>query len=94
MFQGKEDVTNADVYSPNAVTWGVFPGSQIVQPTVVDPVAFQFWKVCSNVIHFRNVKFLSRVKCMGFSHKQVCNNYYFIKKIIDTFFEDIESYLK
>lgn len=43
-FSGKEDVTNANVYSSNAVTWGVFPGSEILQPTVVDPIAFQFWK--------------------------------------------------
>jgi len=41
---GKEDATNAHVYSSNAVTWGVFPGSEIIQPTVVDPIAFQFWK--------------------------------------------------
>lgn len=38
-------MTNADVYSSNAVTWGVFPGSEILQPTVVDPIAFQSWKV-------------------------------------------------
>lgn len=41
---GEEDATNANVYSSNAVTWGVFPGSEIIQPTVVDPIAFQFWK--------------------------------------------------
>jgi methylenetetrahydrofolate reductase (NADPH) len=28
----------------NAVTWGVFPGREIIQPTVVDPVSFQVWK--------------------------------------------------
>ena len=33
------------MYSSNAVTWGAFPGSEIIQPTVVDPVAFHFWKV-------------------------------------------------
>jgi len=27
-----------------AVTWGVFPGKQIIQPTVVDPVSFHAWK--------------------------------------------------
>ncbi|XP_074626835.1 methylenetetrahydrofolate reductase (NADPH)-like isoform X1 [Acropora palmata] len=43
-FSGKEDETNANDYSSNAVTWGVFPGSEILQPTVVDPIAFQFWK--------------------------------------------------
>ena len=30
---------------PIAVTWGVFPGKEVSQPTVVDPVAFTVWKV-------------------------------------------------
>ncbi len=30
---------------PTAVTWGVFPGKEIVQPTVVDPMSFKVWKV-------------------------------------------------
>lgn len=29
----------------NAVTWGVFPGKEIVQPTVVDAQSFGIWKV-------------------------------------------------
>lgn len=29
----------------NAVTWGVFPGKEVVQPTVVDPQSFSVWKV-------------------------------------------------
>ena len=29
---------------PNAVTWGVFPGAEVIQPTVVDSAAFQAWK--------------------------------------------------
>ena len=28
----------------NAVTWGVFSGREILQPTVVDPVSFSAWK--------------------------------------------------
>jgi hypothetical protein len=28
----------------NAVTWGVFPGREIIQPTVVDPMSFRVWK--------------------------------------------------
>ena len=28
----------------NAVTWGVFPDCEIMQPTVVDPVSFYAWK--------------------------------------------------
>ena len=53
LFQGKEDATNANVYSSIAVTWGVFPGSEIIQPTVVDPIAYQFWKVRQENLTFR-----------------------------------------
>jgi len=27
-----------------AVTWGIFPGKQVIQPTIIDPVSFQVWK--------------------------------------------------
>ena len=26
------------------MTWGVFPGREVLQPTVVDPVSFKVWK--------------------------------------------------
>ncbi|KAK8119386.1 methylenetetrahydrofolate reductase [Apiospora kogelbergensis] len=29
---------------PNAVTWGVFPGKEIVQPTIVESISFLAWK--------------------------------------------------
>ena len=35
---------NGQKSKPIAVTWGVFPGSEIVQPTVVDPVSFNAWR--------------------------------------------------
>lgn len=35
------NITQNDV---NAVTWGVFPAKEIVQPTVVDPASFLVWK--------------------------------------------------
>ena len=37
--------TNCDPAHPIAVTWGVFPGKEIVQPTVVDSISFNIWKV-------------------------------------------------
>ncbi|XP_039210945.1 methylenetetrahydrofolate reductase-like [Crotalus tigris] len=43
LLQG-ENVTNAHEMQPNAVTWGIFPGREIIQPTVVDPVSFMYWK--------------------------------------------------
>jgi len=43
--QGDIYFTNCSGEHPIAVTWGIFPGKEVVQPTVVDPVAFQSWKV-------------------------------------------------
>ena len=37
--------TNAKTEHTNAVTWGVFPAKEILQPTVVDAQAFMAWKV-------------------------------------------------
>ncbi|OAA56632.1 methylenetetrahydrofolate reductase 2 [Niveomyces insectorum RCEF 264] len=36
--------TNAPTDGPNAVTWGVFPGKEIVQPTIVESISFLAWK--------------------------------------------------
>uniref|UniRef100_A0A7E4VGY0 methylenetetrahydrofolate reductase (NADPH) n=1 Tax=Panagrellus redivivus TaxID=6233 RepID=A0A7E4VGY0_PANRE len=38
------DWSNSDPTMPIAVTWGVFPGCEIAQPTVVDPLSFRVWK--------------------------------------------------
>ena len=43
--EGTKDITNCDPSQPIAVTWGVFPGKEIIQPTVVDSVSFNIWKV-------------------------------------------------
>lgn len=53
------NLTNAPEMQPNAVTWGIFAGREIVQPTVVDPVSFMYWKVrhCLLSVHsLGNVK--------------------------------------
>lgn len=36
--------TNTLSEGPNAVTWGVFPGKEIVQPTIVESISFLAWK--------------------------------------------------
>ncbi len=36
--------SNAPGDGPNAVTWGVFPGKEIVQPTIVETISFLAWK--------------------------------------------------
>ncbi|KAJ0092699.1 hypothetical protein Patl1_27158 [Pistacia atlantica] len=37
-------ISNGSKTNVNAVTWGVFPGREIIQPTVVDPASFVVWK--------------------------------------------------
>lgn len=37
--------TNSTSDGPNAVTWGVFPGKEVVQPTIVEAISFMAWKV-------------------------------------------------
>lgn len=36
--------TNTKSDGPNAVTWGVFPGKEIIQPTIVEAISFLAWK--------------------------------------------------
>ena len=36
--------TNTPDEGPNAVTWGIFPNREIVQPTIVETVSFLAWK--------------------------------------------------
>lgn len=49
------NVTNSDELSPIAVTWGVFPGKEIYQPTVVDPISFESWKVSPCILFYHLV---------------------------------------
>eukprot|EP01026_Neomeris_dumetosa_P055067 TRINITY_DN4982_c0_g2_i1.p1 TRINITY_DN4982_c0_g2~~TRINITY_DN4982_c0_g2_i1.p1 ORF type:complete len:598 (+),score=95.62 TRINITY_DN4982_c0_g2_i1:193-1986(+) len=36
--------SNQEFTQVNAVTWGVFPGKEVIQPTVVEPNSFMVWK--------------------------------------------------
>ena len=41
----------------NAVTWGVFPAKEVIQPTIVDPHSFSVWKVFLLATHTQVYKF-------------------------------------
>lgn len=41
--EGKK-LQNCQEGQVNAVTWGIFPGREVIQPTVVDADAFMIWK--------------------------------------------------
>ena len=42
-FDGSFNCTNNEKLQPNAVTWGVYPGCEVKQPTIVDPISFRAW---------------------------------------------------
>lgn len=42
--EGDKWISNVGDSNVNAVTWGVFPAKEIIQPTVVDPASFLVWK--------------------------------------------------
>ncbi|KAG8631628.1 hypothetical protein KVT40_000768 [Elsinoe batatas] len=42
--QGDLKTNSPSEMGPNALTWGVFPGKEIVQPTIVETVSFMAWK--------------------------------------------------
>ncbi|KAG0346138.1 hypothetical protein BG004_002383 [Podila humilis] len=39
-----DKLSDAYVEEPNAVTWGVFPDKEIIQPTVIEKVSFLAWR--------------------------------------------------
>lgn len=61
----------------NAVTWGVFKGKEVIQPTVVDHNAFLIWK---------DEAFLSWVDQWGVIYGQETESYAFLKNIYDSFY--------
>ena len=61
----------------NAVTWGVFKGKEILQPTVVDHQAFVIWK---------DEIFNQWVDTWGIIYGVDSPSYNFLKKCHDTFY--------
>jgi methylenetetrahydrofolate reductase (NADPH) len=44
---GKEIRSNVPKDGRNAVTWGVFPGQEVAQSTIIEKESFLSWKVCA-----------------------------------------------
>ncbi|KAI9022271.1 methylenetetrahydrofolate reductase-domain-containing protein [Phycomyces nitens] len=58
-----------DPEAKNAVTWGVFPGKEIVQPTLIERLNFEAWKVMGDGLDRekraweKGMIFLNRIPC-------------------------------
>lgn len=44
-------LTNMTKGDANAVTWGVFPGKEVVTPTLIEEVSFKAWRVSSFLVN-------------------------------------------
>jgi len=51
-FVNKQGKSISNTTGATAVTWGAFPGREIIQPTVVDSAAFLIWKVIFLFFYF------------------------------------------
>ena len=52
MIQG-DCRSNVPENGRNAVTWGVFPGQEVVQTTIIERESFLSWKVSLLLCHIR-----------------------------------------
>lgn len=80
-LQGDKSFTNTK--GTNAVTWGVFPGKEIVQPTVVDAASFVVWK--QEALAVWKSRWLSLYEQGSASRKLLDNiiNTYFLVNIVE-----------
>lgn len=51
--------TNVSQNERNAVTWGVFPGQEIIQTTIIEHESFLSWKVCFLLVLYSSIWILS-----------------------------------
>jgi len=79
-----DSVTN--LKSPCAVTWGVFPGKEITQPTVVDPDAFMVWK--DEAFSLWKTQWAKIYEAESISHSTITtvHNTYYLIAIVDNNF--------
>jgi hypothetical protein len=61
---GQSKTNVHDRESQNAVTWGVFPGKEIVQTTIIEEVGFNAWRVSWNISSVVFFVFMELMSCV------------------------------
>ena len=78
--------TNLSKSSVNAVTWGIFPGKEIKQPTVVDFESFSIWKEEAFQLWFDAWRSLYTENSKSYELiTQVHNQYYLVNLVENDF---------
>lgn len=86
---GSETYTNCHNHVPIAVTWGVFPGREIIQPTVVDPISFTVWKDEAFGLWYEQWGKLYSEDSESYKLIQyICNNYYLVNLVDNDYVKD------
>ena len=70
-------ITNLPENSVMAVTWGIFPGKEVIQPTIVDTRSFLIWK---------NEAFSLWMDDWASIYEAKSESYEIIKEIYDTYY--------
>ncbi|KAJ2843734.1 methylenetetrahydrofolate reductase (NAD(P)H) met13, partial [Coemansia erecta] len=84
-------LTNCPEDSPNAVTWGVFPGKEILQPTIVERVSFLAWK--DEAFDFWNAwaKVYEPGSASSSLLTAICDDWYLVNIVENNFQKSAES---
>jgi len=80
---GSENYTNTDRQSSNAVTWGVYTGKMVLQPTVVDPIAFRYWKDEAFELWSNQWGRLYDRRSPSFKYIQHCHDTFYLINLVD-----------
>ncbi|KAJ0388673.1 hypothetical protein ATCC90586_011307 [Pythium insidiosum] len=85
------EYTNAPPHSVTAVTWGVFPGQEIVQPTVVDSDSFEAWK--DEAFELWQTQWASAYdpETTAFQVVQDVYNSYFLVNVVDNDYTNVHT---
>jgi len=80
--------SNAKEMKPCAVTWGVFPGKEVIQPTVVDPDTFLVWKDEAFALWVRGWASIYEDDTPSYELLHDMHDKYFLVNIVDNDFID------
>ncbi|KAJ3175092.1 hypothetical protein HDU87_006489 [Geranomyces variabilis] len=80
--------TNTQGDSPNAVTWGVFPSQEILQPTIVDAASFMAWKDEAFELWNKWAKLYDDAHAdSGVVVKEMCDTYFLVNVVNNNYKE-------
>jgi len=79
-------ISNVKRDNVNVVTWGVFPGEKIKQPTIVDAMSFMIWKDEAFSLWINDWAFIYEKDSISYSIINNIYENYFLVNIVDNDF--------